>query len=162
MQTRATSAGTPTETNPQGLAPANLVADISAATGISINELRLAFATQQYYEKLARSGSRYIELLDSIFGVQAPDQRLQRSEYLGGQRLAINISQVIQNSETGNTPLGETGAYSLTVDSQHCFTKSFVEHGILMACCCVRYPNTFQDGICREFWITWEMLIARR
>ena len=152
LQTRATDANHPTETNPQGLAPANLVADISAATGISINELRLAFATQQYYEKLARSGSRYIELLDSIFGVQAPDQRLQRSEYLGGQRVGINISQVIQNSETGSTPLGETGAYSLTVDSQNCFIKSFVEHGVLMACACIRYPNTFQDGICREFF----------
>lgn len=131
--------------------PANMYADISNATGISINELRLAFATQRYYETIARSGSRYIELLDSVFGVQAPDQRLQRTEYLGGQRVHVNVNQVIQNSETNNTPLGDLGAYSLTTDNQNCFTKSFVEHGILMCMAAVRYDHSYQDGIDRQF-----------
>lgn len=141
-----------TETNRWTVVPSNLYADISNATGISINELRLAFATQRYYETLARSGSRYIELLDSIFGVQAPDQRLQRTEYLGGQRVHVNINQTIQQSETNTTPLGNVGAYSLTVDSQNAFTKSFVEHGILMAFCCVRYDHSYQDGINRQWF----------
>lgn len=151
LQTRATSANAPTETNPQGLAPANLVADITAATGISINELRNAFATQRYLEALARSGSRYIEMLQGIFGVTAPDARLQRSEYLGGSRVQININQAIQQSETATTPLGNIGAYSLTTDNQKSFTKSFVEHGWLLGLCCIRYDHSYQNGFDR-FW----------
>lgn len=134
------------------LAPSNLIADISAATSISINELRMAFATQQFYEQSARSGSRYIEILESMFGVNSPDSRLQRSEYLGGNRVAINVSQVVQNSETNSTPLGYTGAYSLTTDHQNSFTKSFVEHGYLLGVCCVRYPHSYQNGI-DKMWL---------
>lgn len=133
------------------LAPSNLYADISAATGISINELRLAFATQRFYEQTARSGSRYVEILDSLFNVNAGDARLQRSEYLGGNRVHINVSQVTQQSETGTTPLGDLGAYSLTVDNQNSFTKSFVEHGILMCLACVRYDHSYQQGYDRKW-----------
>lgn len=134
------------------LMPSNLYADISAATGISINELRMAFATQQFYELSARSGSRYIEILNSLFGVTSPDSRLQRSEFLGGNRVAINISQVVQNSETNVTPLGDLGAYSLTTDRQNSFTHSFVEHGILLGVCCVRYKHSYQNGF-HKSWL---------
>lgn len=137
--------------NSMPLAPSNLYADISSATGISINELRLAFATQRFYEQAARSGSRYIEILSNMFHVDNGDARLQRSEYLGGNRCRINISQVAQQSETGNTPLGDLGAYSLTTDNQHSFTKSFTEHGILMCIMCVRYDHSYQQGIDRKF-----------
>lgn len=133
------------------ITPANLVADISAATGISINELRLAFATQKFYEQAARGGTRYIEILDSMFGVTNGDLRLQRPEYLGGNRLTVNINQAIQNSETGSTPLGNIGAYSLTTDSQHSFTKSFTEHGILLGLLCIRYDHSYNQGI-PKFW----------
>lgn len=129
------------------MTPANLYADISAATGISVNELRMAFATQRYYEAIARHGSRYTEWLAGIWGVTSPDSRLQRTEYLGGTRVHINVNQVIQNSETNTTPLGNVGAYSLTTNSQDMFTKSFVEPGILMCFCCVRYDHSYQDGI---------------
>lgn len=125
--------------------------DLSNAQPISINELRYAFATQRYLEALARSGSRYIEMLSGIFGVTSPDARLQRSEFLGGQRLQININQAIQNSETGSTPLGNIGAYSLTTDSQYGFRKSFVEHGYIMGVLCFRYDHSYQDGI-ERFW----------
>lgn len=138
-------------TGAYNLTPSNLWADISSATGISINELRLAFATQRFYEASARSGSRYIEILDSMFNVNAGDARLQRSEYLGGNRVHINVSSVVQNSETGTTPLGNLGAYSLTVDNQNSFTKSFVEHGILMCCACVRYDHSYQQGFDRKW-----------
>lgn len=138
--------------NRVGIVPANLVADISAATGISINELRMAFATQQFYEANARAGSRYIEILNSMFGVTSPDSRLQRTEFLGGNRVAINVSQVVQNSETNNTPLGDLGAYSLTTDHQNSFTHSFVEHGILMGVCCVRYKHSYQNGF-HKSWL---------
>lgn len=121
--------------------------DLSDATAITINELRYAFATQRYLEQLARSGSRYIEFLEGIFGVSAPDARLQRSEFLGGNRLRVSINSVTQQSETGETPLGNLGAYSLTTDNQNSFTKSFVEHGYLYCVYAIRYKNSYQDGI---------------
>lgn len=130
----------------------NLWADISAATGISINDLRIAFATQRMYESMARSGSRYVELLEGMFGVSNGDLRMNRPEYLGGNRVAININQAVQNSETGSTPLGNIGAYSLTTDNQSSFTKSFTEHGWLLGLMCVRYPHFYSQGY-DKFWM---------
>lgn len=118
---------------------------------ITINQLREAFKIQQFYERDARGGTRYIEVLKSHFGVTSPDARLQRPEYLGGQRQRININQVIQTSETGNTPLGDTAAYSLTTDSHSDFTRSFVEHGFIIGLAVVRYDNSYQQGI-ERFW----------
>lgn len=140
-----------TGSNPFSVTPANLYADISSATGISINELRLAFATQRFYEQAARSGSRYIEILSNMFHVTNGDARLQRTEYLGGNRVHINVSQVAQQSETGETPLGDLGAYSLTVDSQDSFDHSFTEHGILLCVGCVRYDHSYSQGVDRKF-----------
>ena len=92
----------------------------------------MAFQIQKLYERDARGGTRYIEVLKSHFGVTSPDARLQRPEYLGGSRIPININQVIQNSATidGSTPLGDTAAYSVTTDSHGDFIKSFVVHGV--------------------------------
>lgn len=119
--------------------------------GATINALRTAFQLQRYYEKLAGAG-RYIEWLNVFFGAKSPDARLQRSEYLGGKRIPINMSQVLQQSATTQTgELGKTGAYSLTRDKSSMFTKSFVEHGILLGLCCVRTEETYSQGIAREF-----------
>ena len=121
---------------------------MSLATGSSINQLRQAFQVQKLYEKDARGGTRYTEILRSHFGVVSPDSRLQRPEYLGGSRIPININQVLQQSESStNSPLGDTGAYSLTIDSHSDFTKSFTEHGFLIGLACVRYDHTYQQGI---------------
>lgn len=119
--------------------------------GATINALRTAFQLQRYYEKLSGAG-RYIEWLNTFFGAKSPDARLQRSEYLGGKRIPINMSQVLQQSATtGTETLGKTGAYSLTRDRSSMFTKSFVEHGILLGVCCVRTEETYSQGIAREF-----------
>lgn len=127
-----------------------LVADLSNATQVTINSLRQAFAVQRYYEKQARGGSRYIEQLHTMFGVISPDARLQRSEYLGGCRKAINIDQVIQTSATDAvTPQGNAAAYSLTTQNEELFTKSFVEHGILIGVQCIRLEHSYQDGLFR-------------
>lgn len=132
--------------------PVNLWSDLSKATGTSINQLRLAFQTQKLYEKDARGGSRYIELIKSHFGVTSPDARLQRAEYLGGSRTPININQVIQNSSTDSTsPQGHTTAYSLTIKSHDDVTKSFTEHGFLIGVCVLRYDHTYQQGL-ERFW----------
>lgn len=113
----------------------------------TINQLRQAFQIQKFYEKSARGGTRYIEILKSMFGVTSPDARLQRPEYLGGNRIPININQVIQTSETQGTPLGDTAAYSLTSDSHGDFIHSFVEHGWLIGLMVARYDHTYQQGL---------------
>lgn len=125
-----------------------LYADLVGA-GTTINALRLAFQVQRIYEKDARGGTRYIEILKSHFGVTSPDARLQRPEYLGGNRIPININQVIQQSETSTTPQGNPAAYSLTVDSHSDFTKSFVEHGYIIGLAVARYDHTYQQGLQR-------------
>lgn len=129
-----------------------LIADLSQATGATINMLRQAFAVQRLYEKDARGGTRYTEIIRSHFGVISPDARQQRPEYLGGGRFPININQVVQNSATDNTsPQGNVAAYSLTGMSEHSFTKSFTEHGYIIGLACVRTDHTYQQGI-ERFW----------
>lgn len=132
--------------------PANLWALNSGdASIITINQLRLAFQIQKLYERDARGGTRYIEILKSHFGVTSPDARLQRPEYLGGNRIPININQVVQNSatESSGTPQGTTTAYSLTSDTHSEFTKSFVEHGFIVGLMVARYDHTYQQGLAR-------------
>lgn len=120
-------------------------------TATSINQLRMAFQIQKLYEKDARGGTRYIELLKSHFGVTSPDARLQRPEYLGGNRVPITINQVLQQSATveGSTPQGTPTGLSLTSDSNSDFTKSFVEHGFVLGLMVARYDHTYQQGLNR-------------
>nr|WNN13390.1 MAG: major capsid protein [Microvirus sp.] len=145
--------GTPTDTpygsDNVGLYPANLVADTSVADPLTVNSLRLAFATQQMLETDARSGSRYIELLRGHFGVISPDGRLQRPELLSANRTRINVHQIVQQSESGETPLGTTAAMSLTSNTDNSFTKSFTEHGFVIGVMCARYNHTYQQGLQR-------------
>ncbi len=134
-----------------GVAPNNLYADLSLATSSSINQLREALAMQSFFEKSARYGTRYTELLRGHFGVQSPDARLQRSEYLGGKRIRLNMHQVLQQSATNDvSPQGNTAAYSWTVDSSDSFTYSAVEHGMIIGVLCVRTAQTYQYGIERS------------
>lgn len=124
--------------------------DITGAA-VNINELRQAVALQQALEKDARGGTRYIEVIRSHFGVISPDARLQRSEYLGGSRTYIRNNQVLQTSRTEpGTPLGQTGAYSLTNDRAS-FVKSFTEHGYILGLSCVRVEQSYSQGIRRLF-----------
>ena len=131
----------------------NLWAVASGGLGATINQLRLAFQVQKLYERDARGGSRYIEILKSHFGVTSPDARLQRPEYLGGNRVPININQVIQQSGTqsGSTPQGTVVGMSQTTDSHSDFIKSFTEHGFILGVMCARYDHTYQQGL-ERFW----------
>lgn len=123
------------------------------AQSATINQLRLAFQVQKLYERDARGGTRYIEILKSHFGVTSPDARLQRPEYLGGNRLPITINQVLQQSGTlaEGTPQGTPVGQSLTTDSHGDFKKSFVEHGYIIGVMVARYDHTYQQGI-ERFW----------
>lgn len=125
-----------------------MIANLSEATAATINNLRQAFTVQRMYEKDARGGTRYIEILKSHFGVTSSDARLQRPEYLGGGSIPITITQVNQTSSTDTTsPQGNTAAFSLTINSKDYFTKSFEEHGILLGLVCIRQEHSYCQGI---------------
>lgn len=148
------SVGVPTQSElGDDLFNSGLVALSSGGLGASINQLRMAFQIQKLYEKDARGGSRYIEILKSHFGVTSPDARLQRPEYLGGNRVPININQVVQQSATtsGETAQGTVTGMSVTTDTHSDFTKSFTEHGFVIGVMVARYDHTYQQGL-ERFW----------
>lgn len=125
-------------------------ADLSSAVPISINDLRQAFQIQKLYERDARGGTRYTEILRSHFGVISPDARLQRPEYLGGSSARISINPVQQTSATNETtPQGNLAAFGVVSDSFHGFSKSFVEHGYVFGFVNVRADLTYQQGLNR-------------
>lgn len=128
--------------------PTNLWADLSSTVGaVTINQMRLAFQLQKYYEVLARGGSRYTEIIKSLFSVTSPDARLQRPEYLGGTRVALNVHEVLNTAQTQSDFLGDLGAMSRTAGSDVLFQKSFTEHSILMILVCARYDHVYGQGI---------------
>ncbi|AXH74189.1 MAG: major capsid protein [Microviridae sp.] len=143
--TMSGSGGATPETN-------KLYADLSDATAATINQLRLAFATQKFLEIQARGGSRYIEVIKNHFNVTSPDARLMRPEYIGGGSSPVNISPVAQTSSTdATTPQGNLSAIGTTVLSGHSFTKSFTEHTIVIGMVSVRTDLTYQQGLNRMF-----------
>lgn len=133
---------------------AYLGVDLSSVNAATINDLREAVAVQHYYEAMARGGSRYREQVRSIYGVTISDKTVQVPEYLGGGRYHVNMNQIVQtsaaNTET-NTPLGETGAVSITPINEASFTKSFEEHGFVIGVMCVRHDRSYQQGL-ERFW----------
>lgn len=120
----------------------------------TINQLREAVAVQQYYEALARGGSRYREQVQALWNVEISDKTVQVPEYLGGGRYHVNVNQIIQTSgqqTTNDTPIGETGAVSVTPINESSFTKSFEEHGFVLGVACVRHNRSYQQGL-ERFW----------
>lgn len=133
---------------------AYLGTDLGSVTAATINDLRQAVAVQHYYEAMARGGSRYREQVRSIYGVSISDKTVQVPEYLGGGRYHVNMNQIIQTSAANdqtNTPLGETGAVSITPINEASFTKSFEEHGFVIGVMCVRHDRSYQQGL-ERFW----------
>lgn len=138
-----------------GVYPSNLFArpGSNQATGLSIliNDLRYAFQLQKLYERDARGGTRYIEIIRSHFGVDSPDARMQRPEYLGGNRIPISIHQITNQSQGEKDFLGDLGAMSLTTDKHSDFVKSFTEHGFVIGVCVARYDHSYPQGL-ERFW----------
>lgn len=127
-----------------------LYADLGAIEATTINELRQAIAVQHILERDARTGTRYKEYLQGAWGVTSPDARLDRSEYIGGYRLPININQVIQTSSTDSTsPQGNTAAFSMTTMSRNMATYSATEHGFILGLAAVRVDHSYQQGLPR-------------
>lgn len=127
-----------------------LGADLSKVEATTINELRQAIAVQHIFERDARTGTRYKEILKGAWGVTSPDARLDRSEYIGGHRMPINVNQVIQTSSTDSTsPQGNTGAYSMTTLSRNMCTYSATEHGYVLGLAAIRVDHSYQQGLSR-------------
>ena len=127
--------------------------DLNSSSIFTINSLRTAFQMQKFYERLARGGSRYTEVLRSFFGVVSPDARLQRPEFLGSFTKMVNVNPIAQTSATDDTsPQGNLSAYGVTASRFHGFTKSFVEHGYIIGFVCARADLTYQQGI-NKMWL---------
>jgi hypothetical protein len=128
-------------------------ADLSAATAATINQLRSAFQIQRLYERDARGGTRYTEIIRSHFGVTSPDARMQRPEYLGGGSTPVNVSAIAQTSGTGigseTTPQGNLAAMGTVTLNNHGFTKSFTEHCLIIGLVSVRADLNYQQGLDR-------------
>lgn len=137
-------------TNRIDMSKSGVTVDLSSATAITINSLRQAFQLQKLYERDARGGTRYTEILRAHFGVISPDARLQRPEYLGGSSTRINVNPVQQTSATDTTsPQGNLAAYGVLGDKVNGFMKSFVEHGYIIGLVNVRADLTYQQGLNR-------------
>lgn len=138
---------------PQTYYPNNLYADLSSSTAATINQLRQAFQIQKIYERDARGGTRYTELVQSHFGVTSPDARLQRPEYLGGGRCPININPIAQTMATGatgtTTPQGNLAAIGTMSHNGVGFTKSFTEHCLLIGLIEITADLNYQQGLNR-------------
>lgn len=141
------------EQDPDNAGYPHIEANLAAATGATINALRQAFQIQKLYERDARGGSRYTEIVQSHFGVTSPDARLQRPEYLGGGQTPVMVSPVAQTSATDAavTPQGNLAAIGTSTLSGHGFSKSFTEHCVIIGLVSVRADLTYQQGLNRMF-----------
>lgn len=152
-QTVATTA--PTVTLPSGRfgvvssGESGIYADLTTATAATINQLREAFQIQRLYERDARGGTRYIEILRAHFGVISPDQRLQRPEYLGGSSTRIGVSPVANTSDTASAKQGDLAGIGTVSASGNGFTQSFVEHGYIIGLASLRADLNYQQGLNR-------------
>lgn len=135
-------------------AEAILKADLSSVTAINIADLRMTIALQHIFEADARNGTRYREFLSGTWGVTSPDSRLQIPEYIGGQRIPINVNQVVQTSQTDPTTgqaLGNTAAYSLTTCSKQMVDYAATEYGFIIGLAVVRVEHSYQQGLATKW-----------
>lgn len=132
-------------------------ADLSGATSTTVNELRRSIRLQEWLEKNARGGARYIEQIYSHFGVKSSDSRLQRPEFLGGGKTPVVISEVLQQSSADaspqvmDTPLGTMAGHGVSVGNTHEFKRFFEEHGIIMGILSVMPKTAYQQGTPRMY-----------
>lgn len=149
----ATISGQGSSADPvEGLVYLSSFADLSEAGNVTVNQMRLAFQTQKFLETSMRGGTRYVEIIKSMFGVSTSDYLMGRSEFLGGKRIPISLSEVNQTAATVDSPLGFTGAKSHTVFKDYVYKKSFTEHGYIIGVACVRTDLSYAQGIERDWF----------
>ena len=140
------------EEDPDNPGYPNIYADLSQATGITVNELRESLALQRFAEARAQFGSRYIEYLRYL-GVRSSDARLQNPEYLGGGRQVISFSEVLQtqSSDTATTPLGTMGGHGIAAMRSNRYRRFFEEHGIVMTLMSVIPKAVYTQALHRKW-----------
>lgn len=136
-----------------GINTEKFAADLSAATAVTVNQLRLAIVRQAMLERDARAGTRYHEIINSRWDVYAKSLELDRPELLGGKRIPLSMMEVLQTSETGTTVLGSDAGHSKTIDSSDAFVKSFTQHGVLQGFMYMRTSRSYSQGIDRMHFI---------
>lgn len=134
-----------------GAATIDYRADLSAATAVTVEQLRLAFATQRFLELSAVGGTRYIELISYMFGANCPDEYLHRSRFLGGKSIPLNITPITQLSGSSSESLGQVGAFSNTATGDFAFDEKFEEHGFIIGLVTVRTQHSYSQGIPKYF-----------
>ena len=141
-----------TSNEKNGSAEATLYADMSKVASSSINDLRKAFQVQKLLERDARGGTRYVEVIQSHWGVTCPDYRLQRPEYLGGGSDYVNVTPIAQTSATDSTsPQGNLSAVGVAGTDGNGYVYSATEHGIVMTLACVSADINYQQGLHRKW-----------
>lgn len=128
------------------------------AGGFSITALRTAARLQEWLEKMATGGSRYIEQIKAQFGVTSSDARLQRAEYLGGGKIPMHISEVVQTAPDGATPLAEMAGHGVTAGQITTYKKFVEEHGFFMSFIFLRPKTAYQQGLSRMWWDRFDKL----
>jgi hypothetical protein len=150
-----TAANPATSTNASS-GSANLEADLSSATGVDVNDVRVAFALQRYQEARARYGARFTEYL-RYMGIRPSDSRLQRPEYLGGGSARLNFSEVLQTAPnassgtSGSDGVGDLYGHGIAGARTNKFRKFFEEHGYIVTMLSVRPKALYMNGVPREF-----------
>jgi hypothetical protein len=135
-----------------GNRPVYIRAGVEADTFVAtVEQLRLAFATQRFLEMSAVGGTRYVELVSYMFGANCPDEYLHRSRFLGGKSIPLNITPITQLSGSSSESLGQVGAFSNTAGGDFAFDEKFEEHGFIMGLVCVRTAHSYSQGVPRLF-----------
>lgn len=142
---------TATTGEPRDLFKMDYQADLSAVSAVTVEQLRLAFATQRFLEMSAVGGTRYVELVSYMFGANCPDEYLHRSRFLGGKSIPLNITPITQLSGSSTESLGQVGAFSNTAGGDFAFDEKFEEHGFIMGLVCVRTTHSYSQGLPRFF-----------
>lgn len=134
-----------------GAATIDYRVDLSSATAVTVEQLRLAFATQRYLEMSAVGGTRYVELISYMFGANCPDEYMHRSRFLGGKSIPLNITPITQLSGSSSESLGQVGAFSNTATGDFAFDEKFEEHGFIIGLVTVRTQHSYSQGIPKYF-----------
>ncbi|WNK13152.1 MAG: major capsid protein [Microvirus sp.] len=132
----------------------SLTGEGSVEGEVNINELRRSVRLQEWLERNARAGSRYIESILAHFGVLSSDARLQRPEYLGGGVNPVVISEVLstyQNADDTGYPQGTMSGHGISTGNITGFKRKFEEHGFIIGIMTVLPRTAYQQGLPKHF-----------
>lgn len=121
----------------------------------TINDLRLSVALQAWAEASMRGGARYPEILMSTFGVRPRDARIDRPECMGRISFPLQISEVLQTSQTttgeGGSPQGNMSGRGIAYGRGRFVHVYAEEHCLLHAYISIMPRASYQQGLPKKF-----------